>query len=82
MYLGRRADPIKVEQSNQAVLAQLENGQLSPDTLYVLSNTPTHQQWLNQQEFSRDTCVVKINHLIAIGPHWPDCYLTVTSTNQ
>lgn len=82
VYLGRRADPIKVEQSNQAELAQLENGQLSPETLYVLSDTPTHQQWLNQQEFSKDTCVVKINGLIAIGPHWPDCALTVISTNK
>jgi hypothetical protein len=82
VYLGRRADPVKVAQSNQAVLAQLENGQLSPDTLYVISNTSTHQQWLNQQEFSKDTCVVKINGLIAIGPHWPNCALTAISTNQ
>jgi len=73
VYLGRRADPTKVEQSNQTVLAQLESGQLSADTLYILSNTPKHQEWLFSKRFAPDTCLMTINELIVIGRAWPSC---------
>jgi hypothetical protein len=75
VYLGRRADPIKVEQSNQAVLAQLEQQQLSRDTLYILSDTSSNTAWLTQHPTESETCVYKTNGLIVIGPAWPQCNL-------
>lgn len=75
VYLGRRADSLKVEQSNRAVLAQLKNQQLSRDTLYILSDTPSNTEWLVQHPAGPETCVHKTNDLIVIGPAWPKCKL-------
>jgi len=75
VYLGRRADPLKVQQSNQKVLAQLEHQQLSTDTLYVLSNSPNNREWLEQYLAEPETCVYKTNDLIVIGPAWHNCAL-------
>lgn len=75
VYLGRRADHLKVQQSNQVVLAQLERQQLSTDTLYVFSNSPNNREWLEQHPTEPETCVYKTNDLIVIGPAWPHCKL-------
>jgi hypothetical protein len=75
VYLGRRADPLKVEQSNQTVQAQLEHQQLSTDTLYVISNTPINREWLIQHPTGPETCVYETINLIVIGPAWYNCAL-------
>lgn len=75
VYLGRRADPLKVEQSNQAVQEQLNRQRLSPDTLYVLSDIPSNIDWLAQHPTGPETCIYKTNGLIVIGPAWPQCRL-------
>lgn len=75
VYLGRRADPIKVNQSNQVVQEQLENQKLSANTLYVLSNTPSNLQFLARLTLGPETCLYKTNNLIVIGPAWPQCNL-------
>lgn len=76
VYLGRRADPKKVDQSNQATLEKLESGKLSLDTLYLLSDTPSHQEWLAKQRFESGTCVAQANGLIIIGARWENCALS------
>lgn len=75
VYLGRRADPLKVELSNKAIHAQIETQQLLKDTLYVFSDTPRTNDWLAHQTIKPENCVNKINGFIVIGSDWPECKL-------
>jgi len=73
VYLGRRADSSKVKEFNDLHQKQIQLAQLDPTALYILNNNLSNSQWINQIEFTAETCIRKTSALIIIGPAWISC---------